>query len=131
MDLKDKQVTKNKNLLTAVLHACDGLQQAFKEERNLKIHLGMASVISLLGLVFQLSLAEWRWLILIIFLVILMEMLNTIIENLVDLITEGKYHPLAKKVKDMAAGVVLLSAILALAVGSLIFIPKIINWLYM
>ncbi|WEG73942.1 diacylglycerol kinase family protein [Vagococcus intermedius] len=131
MDLRDKKVSKNKNLLTAAKHACDGLLQALQEERNLKIHVGMAVVISFLGVAFQLSLTEWRWLMLIIFLVILMEMLNTITENLVDLITGGKYHPLAKKVKDMAAGVVLLSAVLALAVGSLIFIPKIINWLYM
>ena len=60
------------------------------------------------------------------FLVLLMEILNTVVENTVDLVSPD-YHPLAKKVKDMAAALVLITSFFALIVGGLILIPKLIK----
>ncbi len=70
-------------------------------------------------------LAEWAILILTIGLVISCELINTAIEAVVDLITE-EYHPLAKVAKDTSASAVFIFAIVAVVVGLIIFLPKII-----
>ncbi len=63
------------------------------------------------------------------FLVIIMEILNTVIENLTDLVSPD-YHPLAKKVKDMAAAVVLITTFFSLIVGGIILLPKLISLMF-
>ncbi len=75
-----------------------------------------------------LSWAEWAIVAILIVVVLAAEMVNTMVEALVDLVTD-QYHPLAKVAKDVAAGVVLLSAIGSAVVGVLIFLPKIIGLL--
>ena len=78
-----------------------------------------------MGFLLHVSIGEWLWLALCVFLVISSEVWNSAIENVVDLATNYKRHPLAKKAKDMAAAAVLLAAIFSLIVASLIFLPKI------
>ena len=68
---------------------------------------------------------EWAALALMVVLVLAAEMVNTMVEALVDLVTT-EYHPLAKVAKDVAAGVVLLTSIGAVVVGLLIFGPKLL-----
>ncbi|MDN6385831.1 MAG: diacylglycerol kinase family protein, partial [Alkalibacterium sp.] len=74
----------------------------------------------------DLSRNEWLWLLLVSYLVFVMELLNTVVENVVDLVTET-YHPIAKKVKDMAAAAVLVTASLAALIGIIILLPKILK----
>ncbi|MDF0479522.1 diacylglycerol kinase family protein [Vagococcus sp. PNs007] len=120
------QTSKNKSFFRSLQHALRGIRTAFKEERNMRYHVLAGFVILVLALIVQLKLNEWLWLLLVIFLVIAMEILNTLVENTVDLVTDYHYHPLAKKIKDMAAALVLLTAFFALLVGGIIFIPKVL-----
>lgn len=119
------QLEKNKRFSQAFMHAFDGLKWALKEERNFRTHVALGGVAVVVGFFFQLTQQEWLWMIAMIFLVLLMELLNTVIENIVDFITEHEYHPLAKKIKDLAAGIVLLTACLAVVVAFIILVPKI------
>ena len=59
-----------------------------------------------------------------------MEFLNTIFENVVDLVTDYEYHPLAKKAKDIAAGAVLVTAFFAILIAAIIFLPKFLELYY-
>ncbi|WP_271490726.1 diacylglycerol kinase [Enterococcus sp. 5H] len=125
MDSKDKQTGKNKHFIASLEFALQGIKTAFKEERNMRTHVlaGIAAIVA--GFVFRLSLSEWLWLLLVIFLVLVMEMVNTVFENVVDMFTDFHFHPIGKKIKDMAAGAVLLTTGFAVIVGVLLFGPKI------
>lgn len=125
MDWKDKPVEKNKTYLSSFEFALSGLKTAFKEERNMKTHGITGSIVFILGLIFQLNRLEWCWLFVAIFSVIVTELINTSFENLVDLVTKQHFHPLAKKVKDMAAAAVFVTALFAFLIGAFLFLPKI------
>ncbi|MBO0481671.1 diacylglycerol kinase family protein [Candidatus Enterococcus courvalinii] len=125
MDLKDKQVEKNKHFMTSVEFAIQGVKTVFDEERNMKKHVVFGIFALIAGAFFQLSQNEWLWLFLAIFLVWIVEILNTVFENVVDMFTDFHFHPIGKKIKDMAAGAVLLTACFAVIVGLILFIPKI------
>jgi len=73
-----------------------------------------------------LSFAEWAIFALTVTVVMAAEMTNTLVESLVDLVT-NEYHPLAKVSKDVAAGVVLLTAIGSVVVGIFLFLPKLLH----
>ena len=88
--------------------------------------VGMALVVCILGVLFQINKYEWSILVLTIGLVISCELINTAIEAVVDLITE-EYHPLAKVAKDTSAAAVFIFAIVAVIVGLIIFLPKLIS----
>jgi diacylglycerol kinase len=77
------------------------------------------------GVLLGLSVVEWAIFAAMVTLVLAAEMVNTMIESLVDLVTQ-EYHPLAKVAKDVAAGIVLLTAIGSIIVGLLIFLPKLL-----
>jgi diacylglycerol kinase len=79
----------------------------------------------LLGILLKISLTEWMMVILVIGLVITLEIVNSAIESLADYVSPGK-HDLIKKVKDLSAGGVLVSAISAVIIGLIIFLPKLL-----
>ena len=97
-------------------HAIEGIRTAFREERNMKCHTAALIAVTLLGFFTGLSAMEWA------LLVIGAEMINTAIERTVDLAMPHR-HPLAKAAKDIAAGAVLVAAMVSVVVGMLIFIP--------
>jgi undecaprenol kinase len=70
---------------------------------------------------------EWLWLLLAVFLVWIVEIINTVFENVVDMFTDFHFHPIGKKIKDMAAGAVLMTAVFALVVAAIIFLPKLLQ----
>ncbi|MBQ1252455.1 MAG: diacylglycerol kinase family protein [Firmicutes bacterium] len=107
-------------------YAREGLKHCIKKERNFRIHMVMGVIAFALGLFLRLTPGELAILLLLIGLVLIAEMLNTALENLVDLCTED-YHPLAKVVKDVAAGAVLLLCVVAVIIGIVIFVPHIWN----
>lgn len=107
-------------------YAFQGINTAVKDERNLKIHIGIGLVVLMLGGWLTLSLIEWVFILFAIGGIISLELLNTALERIVNLITE-EYHPLAKQAKDIAAGAVLVYAILSVVIGVIIFLPKLIK----
>jgi diacylglycerol kinase len=111
-----------KKFFTSFLYAARGVKAAFSEQPNLKIQLVVAMIATGLGFYFEISLVEWSILLLTIGLVLGLEMVNSALENMVDLVTRER-NPLAGKIKDIGAGAVLLASILALIVGWLIFRP--------
>lgn len=128
MDLNDKKQLpqKNRRYSDSFRYAFEGVKTTFQEERNMRTHVIAGAVALLLGVFLSLSITEWLWILLASFLVFVMEILNTVIENLVDLVTQ-EYHPLAKKVKDMAAAAVLSTTIFSVVTGLLIFAPKLLD----
>ncbi|PPL01745.1 diacylglycerol kinase family protein [Parapedobacter indicus] len=113
----------NKHRQNPFINALRGIFETFRSERNFKIHLGCAALAIALGIWTRLSASDWRWIALCITVVFVLELLNTALEAVVDLLSPN-YHPLAKKAKDAAAGAVLVGAIFALIVGASVFLPK-------
>lgn len=107
-------------------YAGKGVLIALSEQRNLKVHFILAFMVILAGLYFHISEGEWYALILAIGLVLTAELINTSIENIVNLISP-QHQPLAGKIKDLAAGAVLISAIVSSTVGLIIFSKYILN----
>ena len=105
-------------------YAFEGIKTAYKNEPNLRIHTLFAIAALITGAILKLNTIEWLILTFTIFWVISLELLNTVLEELVDLVSpEVKHH--AKVAKDVSAAVVLLSAILSIIVGVILFLPKI------
>ncbi|WP_130843889.1 diacylglycerol kinase family protein [Lactiplantibacillus mudanjiangensis] len=121
---KPPQIDKNHSFWQSWQHAWNGLKTVVKEERNMQTHLVLGAVALLIGWAVHLTTSDWLWLCLAIFLVMLCEINNTIAENICDLVTGPHYHPLAKKVKDIAAGAVVFAAAFAVIVGLILFVPK-------
>ena len=131
MDSQDnKRKWKNRDLLSSLDFALTGIFTAFQEERNMRKHAVTSLVVVLAGFVFQVSKIEWLFLLLSIFLVIAFEILNSAIENVVDLASHYHFSMLAKKAKDMAAGAVLVVSLFAAVTGLIIFIPRIWDILF-
>ncbi|HGA1367023.1 TPA: diacylglycerol kinase family protein [Streptococcus suis] len=133
MDLQEnnsKNRWKNRELIASLEFAVTGLLTAFKEERNMKKHLASAVLVELAGLIFQVSVTEWLFLLLSISLVIAFEIVNSAIENVVDLASDYHFSMLAKNAKDMAAGAVLFVSGFALLTGLIIFVPKIWDFIF-
>jgi diacylglycerol kinase len=101
-------------------HAGRGLWIFLKTTHNAWIHLAIFVAVILLGIYFNITHVEWMILVLTGGLVIISEAFNTAIEIDIDLTSPG-YHPYARDTKDVAAGAVLISAIIAVVVGILIF----------
>ena len=92
----------------------------FAEERNMQIHGAATILVVALGFYYHITSEEWTAVLLCIGLVLVLEILNTAIETLVDLV-QPEYDPLAGKVKDIAAGAVLVGTIVAIAIGIIVF----------
>jgi diacylglycerol kinase (ATP) len=110
------------NLLTSFKYAFAGLWYVLRTQRNARIHLSVTAVVVALGLWLGLSRIEWAIITITVGTVLAAEAFNTVAEAAVDLATT-RYHPLAKIAKDVAAGAVLLTAIMAIIVGLLILGP--------
>ena len=105
-------------------HAFRGLWVALRSEVHMQFHAVATVVVLGLGFYFRLSLTEWALVAVSIACVWAAELFNTAIETLTNLVSPG-YHPLAGKTKDVASAAVLLAALGAVAVGGLVFGPKI------
>ena len=105
-------------------YAFDGLISFFDAQHNAVIHLGMTVFVVLAAVFFDLSRGEWVAVVLATGLVWTAELFNTAIEKLCDMVSKD-FHPTIKFVKDIAAAAVLISAIIAIVVGGIVFLPKI------
>ena len=111
--------------LASFRYAFSGLSVLGKEP-NARIHLVIAILTVTAGLIFHISTIEWCAVILCIGIVLALEAVNTAIEALCDHVSP-EFAPMIKRAKDVAAAAVLLSAFAAVAVGLIIFLPKVLN----
>ncbi|MEK4969224.1 diacylglycerol kinase family protein [Cytobacillus sp. FSL R7-0696] len=124
-DYRDKNSRKKQTLVSSFYFAFIGVITALKAERNLKIHFVMTVLVIFFGIIFELTKTEWLLISFAIAGMIALELMNTAIERVVDLVTTEQ-HPLAKQAKDIAAGAVLIYAVLTVIIGLSIFLPKIL-----
>ncbi len=115
---------KNRMLRDSFRNAFRGLYQAFKTERNIKLHCLSTIAAFALAIYLKFNLFEWAVLVLTITSVFVAELLNTAIEYTVDMVCGKSYHELAKYAKDIAAGATLVSALGAGCVGLFLYLPK-------
>jgi diacylglycerol kinase len=106
--------------------AINGLRILFREEHNARVHLLGAVLALLAGWFFRLSSIEWLALLFCIAWVFMLEIINSALERLADMVYPG-IHPLIGQAKDLSAAAVLVAALLSVAVGGILFIPKIIQ----
>lgn len=108
--------------IRSVRYAVAGIAEMLEGQHNAWVHFVATLCVIAAGLFFQVDAFEWAILVLAIALVWVAEALNTAFEFLCD-VASPEFHPLVKKSKDVAAGAVLLSAIAAIIVGLIIFVP--------
>lgn len=94
-------------------------------ERNFRIHLIATLLVIIVGLYLRLHAIEWAIIVVVIGIVLISETINSAIEQVIDYL-KPDIHPTAKLIKDISAGSVLLASFIAITVGAIIFLPKII-----
>ena len=112
------------NFIAALKNAFSGICLFIHTERNGQVQISVAAIVILAGTYFDISCAEWVAIIGCIALVISLEMFNSALEKLSDMV-EPNYHLTIKAIKDICAGAVLWSALISIIIGAIIFIPKI------
>ena len=118
-----------KDLPTSFLYAAKGLRYAFRTQRNFQIHVGFA--LGAFGLAFSLGLnkSDLAIMALTATSVLVVELLNTAIESVVDLAIGKRFHPLAQIAKDCSAGAVLVASISSLLIAVLLLFPPLLKQL--
>lgn len=119
---KDKRKGEHFSLANAFSCAICGIAHAFKTQRNMKIHLIVALLALVFGIVLRIEAWGWVAIALAIALVFAFECMNTALEAVVDLVSP-EYSELAKHAKDCAAGAVLVCAFGAVAVAAIVYVP--------
>ena len=122
-----RRLHRKPSVTRALRCALRGLWDAWQSEPNLRIHVYFGAWIVAFGAWTRLSLTEWLWIVFAIGLVIFAELMNTAIEQTVDLVVGLRPDPMARQVKDVAAGCVLVASLLAATVGCLTFLPHFLH----
>lgn len=107
--------------------AVQGIMHVARQERNMRVHIVLGLLVVIFATVLGVSRLETLALVLTIGIVLMAELINTAIEEVVNLITPD-FHPLAGVIKNIAAGAVLIAAMTAAAVGYLVFIDHLLNF---
>jgi diacylglycerol kinase len=112
-------------LIKSFKYALQGLKKVFLEEQNFRIHSIIALLVIILGFYFQIRIWEWIIIILLITIILILEIINSIFERLLDLI-KPRIHEYVGDIKDMTATAVLVGAVASVIVGLIIFLPYIL-----
>lgn len=123
---KRKKKYSIKRFFKSFKYAFCGIGKAYQTKQNLVIHTIVTFVVIGLSWYLKISNVELMFIVLAMGLVFALELVNTAIENVVDM-SMPNMHPLAKNAKDMASGAVLVSSIIAVIINLIIFVPKIID----
>lgn len=124
MDQSDKFSIRNR--IKSFSFASNGLRKLIKSEHNARIHLVAMILVITFGILLKIEILEWILIAIVVGLVLITELLNTAIEKLSDIV-DPEWNTKIGDVKDYSAGAVLISAIISLIVGGLIFIPRIVD----
>jgi len=111
------------NLFLSFKYAWAGVVYAFTTQRNFRIHTGIGVLAVSLGIFLEIEAMEMSVIVMTCAIVMVLELINTAIESVVDLTVKQSYHELAKIAKDCAAGAVLISALAAVVVAACILLP--------
>ena len=125
MIMKEEKFSFAKRL-KSFTYAFNGLRVLLREEHNSRIHLFATVCVVVAGIIFRISSLEWVAVVFAIGLVFGGEIINSAIEDLADVVCPERDERI-KKVKDLSAAAVLVSAFTALIIGLIVFIPKIVN----
>ena len=117
---------KDKTFLKGVGYCLEGIAYTFKDEKNFRIEVIIGIITVIASFIFKISLIEWIIIILLITMVLVLELINTAFESMVDLYTQD-YNKIAKATKDVIAGAVLVTCMFSFVIGILIFIPRIME----
>ena len=115
-----------KRLIKSFKYALRGLIKIFHEEQNLRVQSLAAGAVILAGLYFGLNRFEWALILIIISMVILMEIANSAVERVTDVL-KPRIDTYVKEIKDIMAAAVMLASILAIVIGAIIFWPHVFN----
>lgn len=120
--------TRNKKFsinerLHSFRYGMNGIKIIFRYEHNFRIHCLLAAIVVFAGIFAGLKETEWLVILIVSGLVFISEIFNSAIEYMADYVSPG-YSELIRKVKDVAAAAVLISAIISVISGILIFYPK-------
>ena len=115
----------SQNFYESVSYAYAGIIYCLKYSRNFRIQILCSAITIFLGFMLRLNVIESIVIIATIFSVLILEILNTSIESLVDLVVGKKYSKLAKISKDCSAASVLIASINSIFVAAYVFFPKI------
>ncbi|MGB9780783.1 MAG: diacylglycerol kinase [Caldanaerobacter sp.] len=118
---------RSRNLIDSFNYAIEGILHAFKTQRNMKIHFGIAIAVLFFSLFMDLTRLEFVAILFAISLVLITEMINTAIETTIDIFLKN-YNPMAKIAKDVAAGGVLIASVNAILVAYLVFFDRVNPW---
>ena len=121
------QVVRVQSRWRALHCAWNGIGEAWRSQPHVRLHAAAAGLGVAMGLWLRLTLIEWLSITFAIGLVLFAEMMNTAIEQTVDLVVGSRLDPLARQVKDIAAGCVLVAAAIAVLIGALTFGPHLLN----
>lgn len=114
------------NLIVSFKYAWCGITYAFQTQRNFRVHIVIGTLAVSLGVFLHLQPVEMAVIVLTSGLVLVMELINTALESVVDLTVKQSYHDLAKIAKDCAAGAVLVSAMAAVMVAGALLLPPLV-----
>ena len=115
----------SRNIFSSLKYAFSGLVYCFQNTPNFRIEIISAVLIIFCSFIFNCNLNEIRIILSTIFSVLILELLNTSIESIVDLNVKNKFNKLAKISKDCSAASVLLASLNSMFVAAFIFLPKI------
>jgi len=125
LENREESYKTSKNVLRSFKYAFSGIYYVLKTSRNFKIQLIFALISLMISFLLQISLSNYVILIATIMSVLILEILNTSIESIVDLVVKKEFSNLAKISKDTSAGAVLLASINSVIIAISIFFPKI------
>lgn len=117
---------KFKRLAKSFIYAFKGLFKTFHEEQNLRIQTTVGFLVIIAGFYFKINQMEWALIIIMIGLVILMEIVNSAAERITDVL-KPRINEYVKEIKDIMAAAVMISSIMAVVVGVIIFYPYLIK----
>lgn len=113
---------KLRRLIKSFTYAFRGFRKTFREEQNLKIQTLVAIIVVILGVYFNIAKTEWLFLIFVIGLVMLMELANSAVERVTDVL-KPRIHDYVMDIKDIMAAAVMLASLVAVIIGVIIFLP--------
>ncbi len=122
----NSQWNKSKSFIESIRYAWRGVIYVLKSEPNFRIQLVVAGLVLILAWMLQLSFVQVSVLVITITLVVVMEVVNTVVEGLADVVHPDQ-HEEVRKVKDMMAGAVMLVSVSAIVVGLFVFVPSIVS----
>lgn len=123
----EEDLNNLKRFLNSLKFSLKGLSEIYKTQKNFRIQTNFGLAALLLSIILDLSESEVLWIIVSVFIVIMMESLNTLVEKIMDLL-HPEYSETVGKIKDVSAAVVLISAVFSIVTGTVIFGKAIFNF---